>query len=263
MQVVNQALIADFTPTDDVNYNPLSTTVYINVNEESPVSFNHPPVLTNIETDSILYELGDKPTPISKEVILSDMDDSFMCSARIALTENYKKGDLLTLDGAANPNIKSTYNALNGELVLSGKDSKSNYETALHNVFFSCPISGDTSLSIRQVSIVVKDSTADSNLASRIIQIKNEFPALSIVNAFTPNSDRVNDYWDFVNLQFYKEIKIAVFDQNGIRVYDCAEKDCKWDGKNKGKELPAGPYYYSINLDKGKRTYRGTVTILK
>ena len=109
----------------------------------------------------------------------------------------------------------------------------------------------------------MRDSSHDSNVASRIIRITNQFPELSIVNAFTPNSDKVNDDWDFVNLQFYKEIKIAVFDENGSRVFDCGDKACKWDGKNKGRDLPAGPYFYSINLNGGKRTYRGTVTILK
>ena len=89
------------------------------------------------------------------------------------------------------------------------------------------------------------------------------FPELSLVNAFTPNSDGVNDYWDFVNLQFYSEINIAVFDQNGVRVFDCKEKNCKWDGRIGGKELPVGPYFYNIDLDSGKRKYRGTVTILK
>jgi gliding motility-associated-like protein len=113
------------------------------------------------------------------------------------------------------------------------------------------------------VAIVVRDSSADSNIASRTIKITNEFPELGIVNAFTPNSDRVNDYWDFKNLQFYKQIKIAVFNEDGVRVFDCGDKGCKWDGKNRGNELPAGPYFYSISLNDGKRTYRGTVTILK
>ncbi len=109
----------------------------------------------------------------------------------------------------------------------------------------------------------MNDSIADSNAPSRIIRITKVFTELSIVNAFTPNSDGVNDFWDFVNLQFYTEIKIAVYDQNGIRVFDCVNQDCKWDGKIKGKELPVGPYFYNIDLDSGKRTYHGTVTILK
>jgi len=224
---------------------------------------NHPPVLANIESLTLLYSLGDKPIPITKIVMLTDIDNGFMFGARIALAESYKNGDLLSLVGGPGTNITSSFNSLKGELTLSGKDSRENYETALHNVLFSSPISGDTSRSNRKVTIVVKDSIHDSNVASRMMLISNEFPELSIVNAFTPNSDKVNDYWDFVNLQFYTKIKIAVYDQSGSRVFDCGEQDCQWDGKIRGKDLPAGPYFYSINLDGGKRTYRGTVTILK
>ncbi len=227
------------------------------------IPVNDAPVLTNMETEPVLYSLGDAPVAVTTKILLSDIDNGFMFSARIALTENYKKGDLLSLEGGSNPNIASTFDAVKGELQLAGKDSKSNYETALHNVLFSSSISGDSALSAKKVSITVNDSIDDSNVASRIVRITNVFPELSIVNAFTPNNDGVNDYWDFINLQFYTEIKIAVFDQNGIRVFDCHDRDCKWDGKIKGNALPAGPYFYRIDLDSGKRTYQGTVTILK
>jgi len=258
----NQVLTSDFTPTD-TNYNLVITTVAINVNTESNNPLNQPPILTNIESGLLLYDLGDTPIPISNELIVSDVDDSFMSSARITLMENYKKGDLLTWVRTVGSAIIPAFNAEKGELLLTGKDSKSNYETALHHILFSRPISGDTAQSVRIVAIAVKDSSAESNLATRVIRITNAFPELSIVNAFTPNSDKVNDNWDFVNLQFYKEINISVVDQNGIRVFDCSDKACLWDGKNKGNELPAGPYFYTINLDRGKRTYHGTVTLLK
>ena len=227
------------------------------------IPVNHPPVLSNMESEPMVYDLGDKPAPVTKMLIVSDSDNGFMFGATIGLSAQYKNGDWLAWDGASNPKITSTFDPLKGELVLSGRDTRSNYETALRQVLFSSPVSGDTSLSFRMVAIVVKDSVDESNRVSRIIRVTNAFPELSIVSAFTPNSDKVNDYWDFVNLQFYKEIKIAVFDQNGNRVFDCGDVTCKWDGKTKGKDLPAGAYFYNIDLGSGKRTYRGTVTILK
>jgi gliding motility-associated-like protein len=257
---------ANFNGTDAVTWNVFdgmfaATTDAVISIKVRPV--NDPPVLTNIESEPILYALGDQPISISNKLILNDIDNVSMFGARIALTEDYKNGDLLSLDATSNPRILSTFDPAKGELVLSGKDSKSNYESALHNVKFSSPISGDTALLNKKVTIVVNDSIDDSNVVSRMIKITKVFPELSLVNAFTPNSDGVDDFWDFVNLEFYTEIRIAVFDQNGMQVFDCDDKDCKWDGKIKGKELPAGPYFYSIDLDSGKRTYRGIVTILK
>jgi len=89
------------------------------------------------------------------------------------------------------------------------------------------------------------------------------------VDAFTPNGDGVNDFWDFVDeknvngLDFYSNITISVFDRNGTKVYNCESKDCKWDGNSNGRALPPGPYFYTIYLNGGKRKYQGTVTILK
>ncbi len=233
---------------------------------------NDAPVLNNIETEPLLYGLGDDAVFVTTSLILSDVDNNFTYSARISFSENYTKGDLLALKAGpgVSEEIKGAFDAEKGELTLSGKDSKANYETALHNVLFSSPISVVSTLSDKTVSIVVNDSIANSNIQSRKIQINKVFPELSIVNAFTPNGEgpAENEYWNFVNgdgngLEYYEVINIAVFDQNGVRVFECHDVDCKWDGKMNGKELPAGPYFYSIDLDNGKRKYNGTVNILK
>jgi len=36
-----------------------------------------------------------------------------------------------------------------------------------------------------------------------------------------------------------------------------------WDGKNNGKDLPAGTYFYIINLGGENETYTGSVNIVK
>jgi len=78
-----------------------------------------------------------------------------------------------------------------------------------------------------------------------------------------PNGDGVNDVWDILNLQFYTKINISIYAPGGVRVFDCSNQDCTWDGKFNGKELKPGPYFYTIDLNDGKRRYQGSVTILK
>ncbi|HNV30918.1 MAG TPA: MBG domain-containing protein, partial [Cyclobacteriaceae bacterium] len=224
---------------------------------------NDAPVLANIETESILYSLGDPAAPITKTAIINDVDDNFIYSANISIAENFSQGDLLSMETGFSSEIKPSYNATTGELTLSGKDTRSNYETALTKVLFSSPVSGDASISDKRINLIVKDSLDNSNVISRIVSITEVFPELDIVNSFTPNEDGVNDYWDFVNLEFYSGITISVFDRNGRNVFECETSDCKWDGKLNGKELPPGPYFYTIYLNGGKRKYQGTVTILK
>jgi gliding motility-associated-like protein len=95
------------------------------------------------------------------------------------------------------------------------------------------------------------------------LSITEVLPEINIVNAFTPNGDGVNDKWDVLGLGAYSKIDIRIFDTHGNLVFTCAEKVCEWDGTVKGKALPAGPYLYSIDLNDGKRKYKGLVTILK
>ena len=243
-------------------------------NESATVSLkiqkvNDPPSLSNVEPQSLLYSLGDPAITITENIVINDVDDNSIYSAKISISENFSKGDVLALGLGASPLILTSYNAITGELELTGKDSRANYEAALKKIVFSSPVSGDAVISDKKIGFVVKDSLDFSNTASRIISISETFPDLSIVDAFTPNGDGVNDFWDFVDvknvngLDFYSNITISVFDRNGTKVYNCESKDCKWDGNSNGRALPPGPYFYTIYLNGGKRKYQGTVTILK
>ncbi len=224
---------------------------------------NDAPTLSNIEPQSLLYSLGDPAIPITESIVINDVDDNLIYSANIFISENFAKGDVLSLQVGASSTILSAYNVNTGELELTGKDTRANYDAVLKKVVFSSPVSGDAVISDKKISLVVKDSVDLSNTVSRIVSITEVFPELSIVSAFTPNDDGVNDVWDFVNLDFYSSIAISVFDRNAALVFTCETKDCTWDGTLNGKALPSGPYYYTIYLNGGKRKYQGTVTILK
>ena len=227
------------------------------------LSVNDAPVLENIENTPLEYSLGDPGAPVTSTITINDVDDTFIQGAVVSIVENFTSGDLLSYDEQVSATIIAEYSAEQGILTLEGEDTRSNYEIALGKVLFSSPVSGNASLLDKRLQIVVSDSLSTSQPAERLITITEIFPELDIVNAFTPNDDGVNDAWDFLNLQFYTQIEIAVFNQDGIKVFECGEQDCTWDGTYDGTELPAGPYFYTILLNNGKREYKGTVTILK
>lgn len=225
---------------------------------------NDPPVLSNIESNSILYSLGDPAVPITGQLIINDVDDNFIFSASVRIASNLTNGDELSVEGGVGTTeIEASYDAAGGELKLTGKDTRTNYETILKKVKFSSGVSGEATISEKNIAVVVRDSVANSNIASRKIQITEVFPELDIVNAFTPNGDDVNDFWDIVNLDSYSDILITVFNRDGTKVFTCTSQDCKWDGRANGELQPAGPYSYIIDLNNGKRRYRGTVTVLR
>jgi gliding motility-associated-like protein len=84
-----------------------------------------------------------------------------------------------------------------------------------------------------------------------------------IPNAFTPNGDGVNDTWEIKYLDIYPDATVDVFNRYGAKVYTSIGYAVPWDGKNNGKQLPFGVYYYVIHPKSGRSAMAGSVTIVK
>jgi gliding motility-associated-like protein len=69
---------------------------------------------------------------------------------------------------------------------------------------------------------------------------------LEIPSSFTPNTDGINDYFEFFT-EGIDSYTVWLKDSWGVLVYEYDKFTGKWDGlTNAGKEAPAGPYYYHI-----------------
>ena len=89
----------------------------------------------------------------------------------------------------------------------------------------------------------------------------NEMPQKIPANVFTPNGDQINDYFQLIDVLPTDNCanrfeKIEIYSRWGTRVYQSTARDFQWPGRN----LPDGVYYYHVYF--GKRTYKGTVTII-
>lgn len=86
---------------------------------------------------------------------------------------------------------------------------------------------------------------------------------LSIPNAFTPNGDGINDNWEIKGISNYPGAKIQVFNRSGQKVFDSLSNAEYFNGTYLGKALPAGSYYYKIDVGTLCGTAGGSVTILR
>jgi len=86
---------------------------------------------------------------------------------------------------------------------------------------------------------------------------------LNIPSAFTPDGDGVNDVWVIRSLSEYTSSKVEIFNQWGSLVFKSTGYQTPWDGKYNGEAVPAGAYYYVIDLNNNSTKYTGTVTIVK
>ncbi|MGV3528777.1 MAG: PKD domain-containing protein [Flavisolibacter sp.] len=84
-----------------------------------------------------------------------------------------------------------------------------------------------------------------------------------VPNVFTPNGDGVNDTWqlDFVDPSSGATVKI--FNRYGQVVFESKGYGKRWEGRYKGKDVPAGTYYYIIDLKNDQKPLTGFVDIVR
>jgi gliding motility-associated-like protein len=82
-----------------------------------------------------------------------------------------------------------------------------------------------------------------------------------IPNTFTPNGDGINDTW---NIKFLdSNCSVNIVNRWGQNVFTSIGYGIPWDGTYKGTPLPAGTYYYIINLKNGDKVLAGYVAIMR
>ncbi len=88
---------------------------------------------------------------------------------------------------------------------------------------------------------------------------------LTVYNAFSPNSDGINDFWDIENSDIYPDIIVEVYNRWGEKFFSSVgySDDKRWNGMTKGKEAPLGTYYYVVIPYNGATPITGPVTIVR
>lgn len=74
------------------------------------------------------------------------------------------------------------------------------------------------------------------------------FDKIFIPNVFSPNGDGINDTWLVEPLDLFDESVTLVYNRYGQVVYKSNGYSKPWDGTHNGKPVPAGNYYYVIDL---------------
>jgi gliding motility-associated-like protein len=129
--------------------------------------------------------------------------------------------------------------------------------TGLDNPDIAFPISSATEKTAYRVTIT---NGACSDVATILLEIA-QIPVIR--NTFTPNGDGKNDLWEIDNLEPYPNVITDVFNRYGAVVFHTTGPGKYWDGKYKGQNVPAGTYYYTINLGNGQKAFSGYVTVLR
>jgi gliding motility-associated-like protein len=91
-----------------------------------------------------------------------------------------------------------------------------------------------------------------------------------IPNAFTPNGDGINDFFEIIGIDRYPGNSITIVNRWGNKVYEAKNYGIDtypvyWDGYANtgstflGNELPTGTYYYILDLGNGQNPIAGSI----
>lgn len=168
-------------------------------------------------------------------------------------------------------NKNPTANAGPDKVIIKGQSVSLNGMTGGTDVnYFWAPntnITGTETLapvvnpSANQVYVLNVISNKGCGTARDSVLVK-VYQQLYIPNAFTPNSDGINDTWFIETLEAYPGAEVKVYNRYGQIVFDNHGKNISWDGKYKGIQLTSGAYVYIIDLKNNTPVIKGVVYIL-
>jgi gliding motility-associated-like protein len=264
------------------NSGPLIVNIVVNDGEQDSPTFplqiyvlpiNDAPTIVNVESSLVPYEPGTGPITITEEFRGKDIDNDYLTFAEIRFDSTYDPlHDMLIFENT--DYIRGIFDASKGILSLVGHAPIEKYDSAIRSVKYEYILTLDEEGNQAEVLpehktifFTLNDGQLVSNKKTRSISIESSVD-LDIPNAFTPNGDEANDTWQVkpvVNANQFDKAVIKVYTNKGLLIFESKGFDTKWDGSFNGETLPVGTYYYTIDLKLSytKRTYKGTVTILR
>ena len=79
-----------------------------------------------------------------------------------------------------------------------------------------------------------------------------------------PDGDGINDTFEIIGLEAYRQVKIRIYNRWGHIVYQNNNYKNNWDGKasaamSVGRTLPTGTYYYIIEIVDTNEKFTGNI----
>jgi len=167
---------------------------------------------------SFVFNIGDTSVPVDPP----DVDDMVLCTPGEALIK------------VKNPSAGYGYHLYEDELSNTPIDDETTGK-------FKVNVSSDRSYYVSQYK-----GGCESNRTP--INIKVLSTELHITNTFTPNGDGVNDTWAIEGLEKYPNANVQIYGRSGEKLFESNGYTAPFTGIYNGRQLPAGTYYYIINL---------------
>ena len=96
------------------------------------------------------------------------------------------------------------------------------------------------------------------------VNINVKIESFRIPEGFSPDGDGINDTFEIIGLEAYRQVKIRIYNRWGHIVYQNNNYKNNWDGKasaamSVGRTLPTGTYYYIIEIVDTNEKFTGNI----
>jgi gliding motility-associated-like protein len=109
------------------------------------------------------------------------------------------------------------------------------------------------------------DDCAQAKILLTIIPKDDPIVEITVPEGFSPNNDGYNDRFEIPGLDAYPKNTVIIMNRWGNKVYEASPYLNEWDGTNMfgvsvgGSELPAGTYFYIIELGDDSKPVKGFI----
>jgi len=138
-------------------------------------------------------------------------------------------------------------NAFNGTNSFTGATDLYNMDLDFYNIDNNIQI-GDTSATIELTS--GQDYVMVNCVVTKLNSLQPNVIEIPVIpQIFSPNGEN-NNTFSITNLrEDFSEFKLYIYNRYGTIIYKGDKTTTDWDGIYKGKKMPAGTYFYVLNLN--------------
>jgi gliding motility-associated-like protein len=126
-----------------------------------------------------------------------------------------------------------------------------------------------TSANSGSYTLIVSLNTCASTSTTSVVVDDCIITDFFIPEGFSPNGDGINDVFFIRGILDYPKNSIVIFNRWGDKVFVASPYQNTWDGKCKtgitigNDDLPAGTYFYILDLNNNSDVYKGTIYLNK
>lgn len=133
-------------------------------------------------------------------------------------------------------------------------------ETGLSNPNIANPVATiDTTITY---TVTGKDMNGCSDSAEITVVVENTLN-VKPRKLFSPNGDRIDDYWQIEGIEKFPDCNVIIFNRQGKEILEQRPYLNDWNGTFNGENLPEGVYYYVIRCHGAENAKTGSITLIR